>query len=44
MVPAVGMALTQMATIAASVYSRRTLAPRALAVQPVADLQFRTVC
>jgi stearoyl-CoA desaturase (delta-9 desaturase) len=37
------IALTQTAVVATSVYLHRTLAPRALAVHPVADVLFRTV-
>jgi stearoyl-CoA desaturase (Delta-9 desaturase) len=42
-VPVVAVALTQIAVIATSVYLHRTLAHRALAVHPVAELVFRTV-
>jgi stearoyl-CoA desaturase (Delta-9 desaturase) len=42
-VPVVAVALTQIAIIATSVYLHRTLAHRALAVHPVAELVFRTV-
>src|SRR3989475_2257595 len=43
MVPLVGIALTQIAVVATSVYLHRTLAHRALAVHPVDDLVFRIV-
>lgn len=42
-VPLVAIALTQTAVVATSVYLHRTLAHRALAVHPVADVLFRTV-
>ena len=42
-VPLVVIALTQTAIVATSVYLHRTLAHRALAVHPVADVLFRTV-
>ena len=42
-VPLVVIALTQTAVIATSVYLHRTLAHRALAVHPLADLLFRIV-
>ncbi len=42
-VPLVVIALTQTAVVATSVYLHRTLAHRALAVHPVADVLFRTV-
>ena len=42
-VPLVAIALTQTAIVATSVYLHRTLAHRALAVHPVADVLFRTV-
>lgn len=42
-VPLVAIALTQTAAVATSVYLHRTLAHRALAVHPLADLLFRTV-
>jgi stearoyl-CoA desaturase (delta-9 desaturase) len=42
-VPVIAVALTQIAVIATSVYLHRTLAHRALAVHPVAELVFRTV-
>ncbi|MBI4636702.1 MAG: fatty acid desaturase [Candidatus Rokubacteria bacterium] len=42
-VPLVIVALGQIAVIATSVYLHRTLAHRALAVHPVADVLFRTV-
>jgi stearoyl-CoA desaturase (Delta-9 desaturase) len=41
--PVVGMALTQTAVIATSIYLHRALAHRALLVHPVADTLFRTV-
>ena len=43
LVPLVVVGLAQMAVIATSVYLHRTLAHRALAVHPVADVLFRTV-
>src|SRR2546426_8145316 len=43
MVPLVAITLTQIAVVATSVYLHRTLAHRALAVHPVADLVFRIV-
>lgn len=42
-VPLVTIALTQTAVVATSVYLHRTLAHRALAVHPIADLLFRVV-
>src|SRR5207245_2771599 len=42
-IPLVAIALTQTAVVATSVYLHRTLAHRALAVHPVADVLFRTV-
>ena len=42
-VPLVAVALTQAAVVATSVYLHRTLAHRALAVHPVADVLFRVV-
>lgn len=42
-VPLVVIALTQPAVVATSVYLHRTLAHRALALHPVADMLFRTV-
>jgi stearoyl-CoA desaturase (Delta-9 desaturase) len=43
MIPLVVIALTQTAVVATSVYLHRTLAHRALAVHPVADVLFRIV-
>ena len=43
MVPVAAMAVTQIAVIATSVYLHRTLAHRAVAVAPVADMLFRIV-
>ncbi len=42
-VPLITIALTQTAVVATSVYLHRTLAHRALAVHPVADVLFRTL-
>ena len=43
LVPLIAIALTQAAVLATSVYLHRTLAHRALAVHPIADVVFRTV-
>ncbi len=43
LVPLVAIGLTQVAIIATSIYLHRTLAHRALAVHPVADVVFRAV-
>ena len=41
--PIVGVALTQVAVLATSIYLHRALAHRALRVHPAADVLFRTV-